>query len=65
MNECGAWDARRWVKCVRCVCVWLGVAWVEEGGEWIRGLGLRFTNPVRTGGMSDVCLCLGGVGGSG
>ena len=33
------------------------------GGEWIRGLG--FTNPVGTGGVLDVCLCLGcgGVGG--
>ena len=32
---------------------------------WIKGCGLVFTNPVGTGGMSDVCLCLGcgGVGG--
>ena len=46
---------------VRCVCVWLG----RHGGEWMRGLGLDFTNPVGTGGVSDVCLCLGcgGVGG--
>ena len=36
-----------------------------RGGEWIIGLGLGFTNPVRTGGVLDVCLCLGygGVGG--
>ena len=36
-----------------------------ERGEWMRGLGLGFTNPVRTGGVLDVCLCLGcgGVGG--
>ena len=36
---------------------------VGEGGEWMRGLGLGFTNPVRTGGVLDVCLCLdcGGV----
>ena len=39
-----------------------------EGGEWMRGLGLGFTNPVGTGGVLDVCLCLGcsdvgGVGG--
>ena len=55
------------VKCVRCVCVWLGDAWTERGGEWMRGLGLGFTNPIRTGGMLDVCLCLscGGVGGVG
>ena len=28
-------------------------------GEWMRGLGLGFTNPVRTGGVLDVCLCFG------
>ena len=33
------------------------------GGEWIRRLGLGFTNPVGTGGVLDVCLCCGGVGG--
>ena len=33
-------------------------------GEWMRGLGFGFTNPVRTGGVLDVCLCCGGdVGG--
>ena len=31
---------------------------IGEGGEWIRGLGLGFTNPVGTGGVLDVCLCL-------
>ena len=25
----------------------------------MRGLGLDFINPVRTGGVLDVCLCLG------
>ena len=37
------------------------------GGEWIRGLGLGFTNPVGTGGVFDVCLYFGcgGVGGVG
>ena len=36
-----------------------------EGGEWMRGLGLDFTNPVGTGKVLDVCLCFGcgGVGG--
>ena len=36
-------------------------------GEWMIGLGLGFTNPVGTGGVLDVCLCLGcgGVGGYG
>ena len=38
-----------------------------RGGEWMRGLGLDFTNPVETGGVFDVCLCFGcgGVGGVG
>ena len=38
-----------------------------EGGQWMRGLGLDFTNPLRTGGVLDVCLCFvcGGVGGVG
>ena len=38
-----------------------------EGAEWMRGLGLGFTNPVGTWRMLDVCLCLGcgGVGGVG
>ena len=30
-------------------------------GECIRGFSLGFTNPVGTGGMWDVCLCLGCV----
>ena len=36
-------------------------------GEWMRGLGLGFTNPVRTERVCDECLCLGcgGVGGVG
>ena len=33
------------------------------GGEWMRGLGLGFTNHVGTEGVLDVCLCLGGGGG--
>ena len=28
-------------------------------GEWVRRLGLGFTNPVETGGVWDVCLSLG------
>ena len=37
-------------------------------GDWMRGLGLAFTNPVGTGGVLDVCVCfgcgsVGGVGG--
>ena len=36
-----------------------------EGGEWMRELGLGFTNPMGTKGMLDMCLCFGcgGVGG--
>ena len=42
----------------------------RRGGEWMRGLHLGFTNPVGTGDVFDVCLCLGcgdvgGVGGVG
>ena len=38
------------------------------GGEWMRELGLGFTNPVGTGGLLDMCACFGcggvdGVGG--
>ena len=54
---------------VRYVCVCLGRRGLR-GGEWIRGLGLGFTNPVGTWGVLDVCLCfgwgcgrVGGVGG--
>ena len=38
-----------------------------EGGEWMRELGLGFTNPLGTGGVLDMCLCFGygGVGGVG
>ena len=38
---------------------------LARGGEWMRGLGLDFTNLVGTGGVLDVCLCFGcgGVGG--
>ena len=39
----------------------------RHGGEWMRGLGLGFTNSAGTWGVLDVCLCLGccGVGGVG
>ena len=47
------------VEYVRCVCVWLGAVWVERGSiEWMGGFGLSFTNPVGTGEVLDVCLCL-------
>ena len=39
-----------------------------EGGEWMRELGLDFTNPLGIGGVLAMCLCFGcggvaGVGG--
>ena len=36
---------------------------MERGGEWMRELGLGFTNPVGTGGVLDMCLCFGCGGG--
>ena len=51
------------VEYVRCVCFARGGVG-GEGGEWMRGLGWGFTNPVGIGGVLDVCLCFacGGVG---
>ena len=37
----------------------------RRGGKWMRGLSLGFTDPVGTGGVLDVCLCCGSVGGVG
>ena len=43
------------MECVRCVCfAWGGMG--GEGGEWMRGLDLAFTNPVGTREVLDVCL---------
>ena len=49
--------------CDMCMCLARG----GVVGEWMRELGLGFTNPVGTGGVFEVCLCLGcgGVGGVG
>ena len=41
-----------------CMCLARGGVGGEEG-EWMRGLGLGFTNPVGTGGVLDICLCFG------
>ena len=52
--------------CEMCMCLARGGVG-GEGGAWMRGLGLGFTNPVGTGGVLDVCLCFGygGMGGVG
>ena len=46
-----------------CMCLARGGVG-GEGGEWMRELGLGFTNLVGTGGVLGVCLCFGcgGVG---
>ena len=44
--------------CEMCMCLARGGVG-GEGDEWMRGLGLGFTNPVGTGGVLDVCLCFG------
>ena len=49
--------------CEMCICLARGGVG-REGGEWIRGWGLGYTNPVGIGGVLDVCLflCCSGVG---
>ena len=47
------------------MCVYVARGGVcGEGGEWMRELGLGFTNPVGTGRVLGMCLCFGcgGVG---
>ena len=44
--------------CEMCMCLARGGVGGERG-EWMRGLGLGFTNPVGTWGVLDVCLCFG------
>ena len=52
--------------CDMCMCLARSGVGGEEG-EWMRELGLCFTNPVGTGGVLEMCLCFGcgGVGGVG
>ena len=54
--------------CNMCMCLargGVGGERGEEGVEWMRELGLGFTNTVGTGGVLDMFLCFGcgGVGG--
>ena len=61
MDECGAWDERSMCD----VYVFGSGRRGWRGGE---SIGVGFNNPVGTGGVLDVCLCLscsgvGGVGG--
>ena len=42
--------------CEMCMCLDRGGV-RGKVGEWMRGFGLGFTNPVRTGGVFHVCLC--------
>ena len=44
--------------CDMCICLARGGVG-GEGIEWMRELGLGFTNPVGTGGVLDMCLCFG------
>ena len=53
--------------CDMCMCL-AGDGVGGERGEWMRELGLGFTNPVGTDGVLYMCLCFGcggvdGVGG--
>ena len=52
------------VVCDMCMCLVQGSVG-GEGGEWMRELGLGFTNSMGTKGVLDICLCFGcgGVGG--
>ena len=43
--------------CDMCMCLARGGV-----GEWMRELGLGFTNPVGTGGVLDMCLCFDTAG---
>ena len=45
--------------CEICMCLARGGVG-GEGDEWMRGLGLGFTNPVGTGGVLDLYLACGG-----
>ena len=58
MDECGAWDQRSWWNwwSMRNVYAFGSGGVGGKGGDWMRGLGLGFTNPVGTGGVLDVCL---------
>ena len=57
------YDVVRGMRGVGGVCkMCMRLARSGVGSEWMRGLGLGFTNPVGTGGAWKVHLCLGYVG---
>ena len=65
MDECGAWDKRScWGVYEMCMCLARGGVGGEEC-EWMRRLGMDFTNPMGTGGVLYVrqYFGCGGVGG--
>ena len=47
--------------CDMCMCLARGGVG-GQGGEWMRELGLGFTNSRGTGGVLDMCFGCGGVG---
>ena len=57
--------AYKWFLDPSSIFRWRGGTDNNNRGEWMRGLGLGFTNPVGIDRVLDVCLCLGcgGVGG--
>ena len=48
------------VVCEMCLC--LARVVLVERGEWMKGLGLGFSNPLGTERVLDLCLGCGGVG---
>ena len=52
----GAWDKRSCGVCEMCICLARGGVG-GEGGKWMRGFGLGFTNPVWPG-ECRTCVCV-------
>ena len=56
VDECRAWDERSWWSAWDLYVFDSGRRG-SRGGEWMRGLGLGFSDPVGTGDVLGVCLC--------